>query len=434
LIEKRKRLGWTARALARRANVPYGEVLGIEMGLSSSENYSPRLIEVLDNALQEEFASRLLTARNRTRKRLERTRASLSTVETEAKKWSRKYERCVRCRTKKRAHVARGLCTKCYGIKIEKANKSHIPRVRRGCVASKRLTKEYLIDQYSVRQKSLLDIARECSCTRQYVYKRLKAFQIPLRDYISSRILAIEKGKARYPHLDEKGDPQYITLQRQEIDETFFSCWSPQMAWVLGFIYADGNLYWEEKKNSHFVRISQKEPEVLEKIKALMKCNSELLFKPRKVYGTMVAGELYSLQIMNHKIYSELTRLGLKPNKSLDIDFPMIPDDCVRHFIRGCWDGDGSVHVESRRQKLIVASYVSGSEPFIMGMVWELEKAGLRKRNIYVNTSGRKNPSYEFKFHGSECEKLYHFLYEGVPPEQYLARKNNVFFEYFGPL
>ena len=42
----------------------------------------------------------------------------------------------------------------------------------------KKLTKEYLINEYVKNEKSLNDIAQDCACTRQYVYKKLKNYQI----------------------------------------------------------------------------------------------------------------------------------------------------------------------------------------------------------------------------------------------------------------
>ena len=134
------------------------------------------------------------------------------------------------------------------------------------------------------------------------------------------------------------------------------------------------------------------------------------------------------LSIQSKKIYEDLIKLGLTPDKSLSVNFPKIPPVCVRHFIRGCWDGDGSVFIE-KSTDAIRASFTSGSLNLIKGMLDELEKAGLKKRTIYQGKS--KNPSYSFRFNNfSQCKDLYHYLYDNVPPEQYLERKYQVFAEY----
>ena len=166
-----------------------------------------------------------------------------------------------------------------------------------------------------------------------------------------------------------------------------------------------------------------------------MNCNAHLYHSSRKVYDGVVSGDTYTLQIQNKKIFSDLISLGLVENKSLTVDFPNIPKEYVRHFIRGCWDGDGSVFLERRKglSTLILSSFVSGSPSFINGMLYELEKAGLKRTPIYTSTYKRKNPIYSFKFHTTECKKLYHYLYENVPAEQYLERKYSVFKSYFDP-
>jgi hypothetical protein len=174
--------------------------------------------------------------------------------------------------------------------------------------------------------------------------------------------------------------------------------------------------------------IDQKELEPLEKVKNLMNCDAKLYHKPKKTYESGISGETFRLQVYNQKIFNSLIKLGLVSDKSLKIEFPDIPTQYIRHFIRGCWDGDGSVYVEKDSGN-ICASFVSGSKQFIDGMVSELEKAGLKKRKTY--TTKAKTPSYYFRFSGSQCKKLYHYLYDDVPPEQYLERKYQVFKKYF---
>lgn len=139
-----------------------------------------------------------------------------------------------------------------------------------------------------------------------------------------------------------------------------------------------------------------------------MDSNAKLYFAKRKQYESGISGERYVFTIRNVKLYKELLRLGLTPNKSKTIKFPDIPQELVRHFIRGCWDGDGSVYIEKRNNS-IAASFISGSLSFINGMLQQLEIACGFTKTIYTHKG--KNPSYYFRLRGSECEKLYHYLY-----------------------
>jgi hypothetical protein len=91
----------------------------------------------------------------------------------------------------------------------------------------------------------------------------------------------------------------------------------------------------------------------------------------------------------------------------------------VRHFIRGCWDGDGSVYLE--RNVLPCASFVSGSRQFIYQFVKHLVTLGLPDRTIHTHTN---RTSYYFRLTGAaNCTELYHVLYEDVPETMYLTRK-----------
>jgi hypothetical protein len=172
-------------------------------------------------------------------------------------------------------------------------------------------------------------------------------------------------------------------------------------------------------RHRYMLSVGQKDPEILVKLLDRMRCNAKILQRVKQ--------QFYYFNIDCSKFYNDLKKYGLHPRKSLDIEFPIIPQEYVRHFIRGCWDGDGSVYNEKNR-KTLSASYVSGSLSFINGILNELEKAGLPKRTIHVKQG--KAPSYYFRFTGAQCIKLYHFLYDDVSPHLYLQRKYDKFFSY----
>ena len=306
------------------------------------------------------------------------------------------------------------------------------------------VTYEYIYEGYVNKKRSLGDIAKDCKCTRQYIYKRIKQFNIPIRSKKEASELALDRGKISFKTIDSSGQEYTLIKQRIKINENFFSTWSNEMAYVLGVIYTDGNLIELTLKDERYkgiksvkrLSISQKEPELLEKVLKLMDCNSRLIHRRRMEYNKIVSGETYIFLVHNEKICDDLIRIGLTPNKSKTIEFPQIPDKYVRHFIRGCWDGDGSVFNYSDisrvyRQNRIGATFVSGSLTFVQAMADKLadklHEAGLIKRNIKKD----KN-SYRIAFAGEKnCKLLYKYLYENVTPDQYLERKYKIFENYF---
>lgn len=342
--------------------------------------------------------------------------------------WSRKYNCCIECGTTAQKHRARGLCEYCY----QKFNEErHTPSNRISGKAAKLLTKSFLHTQYHENNRSLSDIAFYASCSRQYVYQKLKEYGITLRSKKASRILALDQGKVRFDRVNDNGENEAIVLQSNKVDSSFFKNWSDKMAYVLGVIYTDGNLrsgILRDPTSSDTLRVgrltvSQKEPELLTKILKLMNCNAKLLFRKRRALKACVAGALHYFHINNNEIYDDLVRIGLSPNKSFRIKFPEIPCIFVRHFIRGCWDGDGSVYFEKRHQQ-IKTSFVSGSPAFIDGMLVHFYKEGFKKRTVY-----KTGKSFYFRFSGEQCKKLYHYFYDGVPSNQFLSRKYLIFKE-----
>jgi hypothetical protein len=323
--------------------------------------------------------------------------------------------------------VGRGLCELCYQRTIEN---EHKPDNRKRGFAGTQLTRDFLITEYVNGKKSLSEVAVIASCSRQYVYKKMKEYGIPLRTKRNSRDLALESGKLQFRTIDDNQiRSRTVILQKNKINETFFKSWTNGMAYVLGVIYTDGNLrpgFIRDPQSRDTLRVgrltvSQKEKELLEKILKLMNCNAKLLFREKRKYEKTVAGSIYYFHINSDEIYDDLVRLGLSPNKSMTIRFPTMPGPVMRHFIRGCWDGDGSVYLDSC-SGTVCASFVSGSYDFILGMLMELNAVGFSIRTIH-----KTRKSFYFRFTGKECVSLYHFLYDGVPEDMYLSRKHCVF-------
>lgn len=333
--------------------------------------------------------------------------------------WSKKYDRCLRCRTQERPHKAKGFCSRCYNYETENGQQSHITRKTR------KLEKEIDIDDlllsYKMLNMSLNDIAHTYNCTRQYIHKLMKKYEISRRDKSSARELAITKGKVVRKSEDGLGNKREVILQKKNINKNFFKSWSPSMSYVLGVLYTDGTLQPEAHYNNikvppRFI-IFQKDPELLHKVLALMESNASLYYRKKRD----IAGAGYSFYFADEDIYEDLLKLGLKPNKSLSLVFPnIIEPQFIRHFIRGCWDGDGTVYLENNDPAKPRASFISGSKPFVEGILKQLVNLGLPERKIYIDNRCR---AFYFRFLGQDCVKLYHILYDGVPESMYLTRK-----------
>lgn len=132
----------------------------------------------------------------------------------------------------------------------------------------------------------------------------------------------------------------------KKFDESFFNkIDSEAKAYWLGFIYADGSVRVNVHKRgykSYVTTIAQAEKEPLEKF---IKCIAQSDIKITEYLVKKTNSIVYSISLNSETLFNDLNNQGCIPNKSLVLKFPTkIPDELVHHFIRGYFDGDGSVY------------------------------------------------------------------------------------------
>lgn len=140
---------------------------------------------------------------------------------------------------------------------------------------------------------------------------------------------------------------------------------------------------------------------------------------------------LYCFHFAREKLVEDLEKLGVYPRKSLIIKFPEVPKKYLPDFIRGVFDGDGSVYFDNRSLKSPLRSkFVSGSNDFIVGLQKELEELNLPRRTIYKQKT-KNGWSYSIVFGHSGSIKLFEILYRNGKKSIFLERKYKRFLEGF---
>lgn len=168
-------------------------------------------------------------------------------------------------------------------------------------------------------------------------------------------------------------------FRKYHVNENFFKTWSHDMAYILGFWFADGCIV--DNKNSKTFCLTQHKNEkyILEEI--LLKMQSNHLIKPIR--------NCFDFKIGSKKIFDDIILLGGKPHKSMDMEFPNIPEDYLHDFIRGYFDGDGCVYYNRDSNKGL-CTFVSGSMKFIKKLN-EILSGELPKYNngVKINYGGK---------------------------------------------
>jgi hypothetical protein len=123
-------------------------------------------------------------------------------------------------------------------------------------------------------------------------------------------------------------------LRHAHVHDDYFKSWSPSMAYVLGFITADGCIVRNRGvKHDNVLQayISKKDIEIVEFIK------SEIA--PKK--NICISGDFCCLRITSKTIVHDLDELGVVAQKTGKEMLPDIPNEYKSDYLRGLMDGDG---------------------------------------------------------------------------------------------
>ena len=206
-------------------------------------------------------------------------------------------------------------------------------------------------------------------------------------------------------------------------------------AYLLGFYAADGNI--NEKRKTFRIHLQKQDSELVYLYKDIISPDARTFtVEEHKTTGRngqeVNAHESFGVDITSAKLCTDLVNLGIGYNKSYsDLHIPEMPENLVRHFIRGYFDGDGCITIWLSKEKGksdrvrgkfdICAKSASILNEFIKFFATHDIKINLnylKRDDMYrISTSSKK-----------ELEKIYNMLYKDS--NFYLSRKFNKFDHY----
>jgi intein-encoded DNA endonuclease-like protein len=194
------------------------------------------------------------------------------------------------------------------------------------------------------------------------------------------------------------------------------------MAYILGFMYADGNIV-ITKRGNHYVAIYTSDKELLVAMANCMKAEQKI---SARISDT---GCNYRIQIGSKEWFYDLGILGLFPDKTARMRLPKIPQSYFGDFVRGYFDGDGNVwtgtiHKERRTTtKTIQVFFTSCSHLFLTDLLQLLQVNGIKGGGMYVSKKGNFT---RIIFSSNDALKIYEIMYNGRH-KLHLGRKKVVF-------
>jgi hypothetical protein len=185
-------------------------------------------------------------------------------------------------------------------------------------------------------------------------------------------------------------------MRKYKVNEDYFDVLTEESSYWLGFLYADGYVRMKDGKSGE-LKLKLKNTDV-DHIKKLLKhMESDHPIK----CGLDNKSYFCQTSINSSKVVKRLFELGCVNNKTFKITLPDLPSNLITHFIRGYFDGDGSI--SKRKDSAGYNGTIVGNYNFISGVYEFLKIQGLtnigfyKMGKIYSITIGNLSDLFKFK-------------------------------------
>lgn len=215
---------------------------------------------------------------------------------------------------------------------------------------------------------------------------------------------------------------------RHRVDQHFFDAWSHEMAYVLGFIAADGNVQRRSDTNGSLeIGLSSRDHDLLVAIRNVMKIHRPLRRRTQRGFETS------TLAVGSIRIVDRLAELGIHPRKSSTLTWPdEEPGEFACSFVLGYFDGDGSIDVATtnnhgHRYKRLRMRF-TGTYEFLERAAEVIE---IRCGWLGNLSSDIRSPNvWTLSYSGRGAEAVAEWMYSCATPGLHLERKRSIHREY----
>lgn len=219
----------------------------------------------------------------------------------------------------------------------------------------------------------------------------------------------------------ERGYIKRGNLRNSKIKKDIFNpVNTPEAAYILGFYIADGCI----NGNKFVITLSEKDKEILEKIRDYMSPVTKLCYKPERINKAgIITHPMYSFSFACKEIVSRLEELGLGQKKTyLEKSIKnIVPKEFMWDFIRGYWDGDGNINSsevtkkvtlkngeESTYQYNNIGFTIISKDPLILEEINDFFLESGISTHVYPDNRGNYLVGTHSKY---EVERIYNHLY-----------------------
>ena len=239
----------------------------------------------------------------------------------------------------------------------------------------------------------------------------------------ASEYLNLSIGKLRYLGWNKISNPKLNLTNSYKKDELYFNNIDTRSkAYILGFTLADGNIM---EDGTLRYELHKRDVEILEFIKSEVSPDSKLknINRERNFKGYSWESNTINLTIKCKRFYYDLDHFGISNNKTYKKQFlPLIHWRLIPHFIRGYFDGDGSVWLQSKTQ--LPRINFTGEHNFLLEVADYLEYIKIFSKLYKVSPIKNQNNSCLTIYKKQDVKSFYDYIYkDGF----YLNRKKEKF-------
>lgn len=220
--------------------------------------------------------------------------------------------------------------------------------------------------------------------------------------------------------------------RKYKINEYYFDkIDTPNKAYILGFLWADGCNF--PKKGTISMSLEEQDKDILECIRNEINSERPLEFidySHKHDFGYVYKNQ-YRLLLYSVHMCKTLEDIGMVPNKSLVATFPKISSNLIKHFVRGLFDGDGSVYQykyknrDSYKYTLTITSTLILCEELV-----DIVKTELNVNSYIYDASNHNGITKVFTISGkNQIKKFMDWMYDGADLK--LKRKYHRYIQYF---
>ena len=207
---------------------------------------------------------------------------------------------------------------------------------------------------------------------------------------------------------------------------------TPEKAYIFGFFYADGSVNYSKRTVS--MSLQEEDGYILERMRNCFQSEKPLEYldySNKHDFGYHYKNQ-YRLILFSTHLCKELINKGMVQNKSLILEYPeWLPKELHRHFIRGYFDGDGSIVTHKKDKLKIQTSFsITSTENFCKSVQNILtNELDINGGGIYEASCHNGITKYLSIRGNIQTKKIFDWLYYDT--DFYLTRKYEKYIDAF---